>query len=191
MSKITVLHGYRMTEQEHWYPYLRRELTALGHEVTLLRLPEPEAPVPADWLKTLTAEVSGHPAEDTVLVGHSLGGVNMLRLLARHDVEADGRFAGVVFVASMAGEVGYEQLAGFFEPAFDWPRIRAAAREFRVLHAIDDPVTGDATPEHIMRFVRELGATATVLPAGGHLPTPPADVLELPEALRLVRTLIG
>ncbi|WP_035847670.1 RBBP9/YdeN family alpha/beta hydrolase [Kitasatospora azatica] len=190
MSKIIVVHGYRETTDENWYPYLQRELTALGHEVELLRLPDPAAPQPAGWLRAVLAETGRRRAGDTVLIGHSLGGVNLLRLLAQHDTEAEGPFAGVVLVASMAGEVGYQELAGFFQPAFDWPRIRRAAREFRVLHAVDDPVTGAATPEHIMRFVTELGATATVTPTGGHFPTSPAPLSELPEALRLVRSLL-
>ncbi|MFI1369434.1 RBBP9/YdeN family alpha/beta hydrolase [Streptomyces griseochromogenes] len=186
MSTTIVSHGFGMTNQDHWYPYLRDELGAAGHRVRVPQLPEPQAPQADAWLKALTAETAVSPAADTVLVGHSLGGVNVLRLLEKHDVDAEGPYAGVVLVASMAGEVGYDALAGFFEPDFEWPRIRRAARTFRILHAADDPVTGAATGEHIMRFVTELGATATVTATDGHFPSTGASRLQLPEAIRLV-----
>ncbi|MFD7321661.1 RBBP9/YdeN family alpha/beta hydrolase [Streptomyces sp. NPDC059875] len=186
MSTIIVSHGFGMNSEDHWYPYLRDELGAEGHEVRIPQLPDPQAPRPDAWLKTLTAETAASPAADTVLVGHSLGGVNVLRLLEQHDAETEGPYAGVVLIASMAGEVGYDALAGFFEPDFDWQRIRRAAKTFRILHAADDPVTGAATSEHIMRFVTELGATATVAATGGHFPSTGASRLQLPEAIRLV-----
>ncbi|UQX02749.1 alpha/beta fold hydrolase [Streptomyces sp. RerS4] len=193
MGTIVVSHGYGMQSGDHWYPYLRDELAAQGHEVRVPQLPDPLAPSADAWLKTLADEVSasGVPAAGTVLVGHSLGGVNVLRLLAGHDTETEGPYAGVVLVASMAGEVGYDALASFFDPGFDWARIRRAATSFRVLHAADDPVTGAATSEHIMRFVTELGATATVTATGGHFPSTGDSRPRLPEAARLVRELLG
>lgn len=189
MGKIVIAHGYGMSGGDHWYPYLSGELRAAGHEVRVPDFPDPEAPEAGAWLKALEEETGSRPA-DTVLVGHSLGGVNLLRLLQEHDTEAEGPYAGAVFVASMSGEVGYDALAGFFEPEFDWARIRAAARAFRVLHAADDPVTGARTGEHVMRFVTELGATATLTPSGGHFPSTGETRRELQEALRLVTELL-
>ncbi|WP_051179592.1 RBBP9/YdeN family alpha/beta hydrolase [Nocardia concava] len=189
MSTIVVSHGYAMTPEDHWYGYLRTELP--GDEVRIPALPEPTEPVAADWLSTLQKQLIDVDPADTVLVGHSLGGVNLLRLLQRHDTETLGPFAGVVLVASMAGEVGYDALAPFFEGGFDWPRIRRAAKSFRILHAANDPVTGAATPDHIMKFVTELGATATVTPEGGHFPSTGDTATELPEALRLVREVLS
>ncbi|WP_067720774.1 RBBP9/YdeN family alpha/beta hydrolase [Nocardia yamanashiensis] len=191
MSTIVVNHGYAMAPAENWYPHLAGQFRAAGDEVRLPQLPDPANPVAADWLTALQKEVRDNAAADTVLVGHSLGGVNVLRLLQAHDTESEGQFAGVVLVASMAGEVGYDALAAFFEGGFDWPRIRAAAKQFRILHAADDPVTGAATPDHIMKFVTELGATATVTATGGHFPTTPDTRTELPEAERLVREVLG
>ena len=190
MSKIVVSHGLGMSNTDHWYPYLRDELGAAGHEVRVPQLPDADAPRPDAWLKRLAEETAETPAAETVLVGHSLGGVNVLRLLQQHDTEAEGPYAGVVLVASMAGEVGYDALAPFFEPDFDWARIRAAATSFRILHAADDPVTGAATSEHIMKFVTELGATATVPAEGGHFPSLGDTRTHLPEALRLVTELL-
>lgn len=190
MSRIVIAHGYGMGSGEHWYSAVGEEFAGEGHEVRIPNFPEPFAPEAGVWLKELEAQTEGASAGETVLVGHSLGGVSVLRLLQRHDTGAEGAFAGVVFVASMSGEVGYEALAPFFSPEFDWRRIRRAAREFRVLHAVDDPVTGEATGEHVVRFVRELGAEARVTASGGHFPSSGESRLELPDAVRLIREVL-
>jgi len=58
-----------------------------GHTVRIPDLPDPSAPEPEAWLKTLGAAADPAEAGDTVLVGHSLGGVNVLRLLQQHDTD--------------------------------------------------------------------------------------------------------
>ncbi|WP_441245070.1 RBBP9/YdeN family alpha/beta hydrolase [Kitasatospora sp. McL0602] len=190
MSTVVVSHMLAGSGADIWYPALRAEFTAAGHHVVIPDLPDPQAPDADAWLKAITAVTDPAQAPDTVLVGHSLGSVNLLRLLARHDTERFGPYAGLVLVAGMAKEVGYEPLAPFFAPAFDWARIRSAAPAVRVLHAADDPVTGAATPEHLMSFARDLGATVTLLPTGGHFPTTGTPLTELPQASRLVRELL-
>ncbi|MCY0932094.1 alpha/beta hydrolase [Streptomyces sp. H27-H1] len=190
MGKIVIAHRYGMSVGEHWYSATGEEFAAEGHEVRIPNFPEPFAPEADVWLRGLEEATEGAPAGEAVLVVHSLGGVNALRLLQGHDTEAEGSFAGAAFAASMSGEVGYEALAPFFSPEFDWQRIRKTAREFRVLHAADDPVTGEATGEHVLRFVRELGAQARVTASGGHFPNGGESQLELPDAVRLIREVL-
>lgn len=190
MSKIVISHAIEMHPEGIWYPYLREQLTALGHQVEVPTLPDPSRPDADAWLKTLQ-EAAGD-GDDTVLIGHSLGGLNILRLLQQHQGTP---FKGVLLVATMIHEVGYEALAPFFEPRFDWPRIRTAAHAFRTLIAADDPVLVPNPFEHAQTLVTELGAIARLEPAGGHYPiwTPdiPAHLPELPQALHLVNELLN
>ncbi|MCF2528808.1 RBBP9/YdeN family alpha/beta hydrolase [Yinghuangia soli] len=192
MSEIVVSHGYGAGDDSVWFPYLTEQLAGAGHRVTVPRLPETNAPRLEPWRKTYgEAVAAAGPAEDTVLVGHSIGAVNVLRFLEQHDADAGGVFAGVLLVAASAHEVGYDELAEFFEGGFDWARIRRAARQFRVLQAIDDPVNQPDPTEHVRLFVEGLGATAVVTPTGGHFGATPDDHVEVPEAVRLVTELIG
>ncbi|KAA2265666.1 alpha/beta fold hydrolase [Solihabitans fulvus] len=187
MSTIVVSHGLEANGDSVWFPYLRAELEAKGHKVIVPNLPEPGAPKPAAWLDTFDQAVAkAGPAEDIVLVGHSIGGVNVLRMLEQHDTAERGRFAGAVLVSTASHEVGYEALAGFFATPFDWDRIRAAATEFRVLAAADDPVNVPDPVEHVGELVRGLGATAVLTATGGHLGAFADDHIDLPEAVRLV-----
>ncbi|MBM9507458.1 RBBP9/YdeN family alpha/beta hydrolase [Actinacidiphila acididurans] len=188
MGGVLISHGVNGSPGGNWYPWLAGRLRADGHEVAVPALPA--EPDPHGWQKTIETALPAAPA-DTVLVGHSLGGVALLRLLQNHDVAAHGPFRGLLLVASMAGDLGYSHLKGFYTPGFDWPRIRAAVRGARVLHAVDDPVTGARVPEHMMIFAGKLGARVLLMPDGGHFPSHGSTRPELPEALRLVRELLG
>ncbi|HEX2316254.1 MAG TPA: alpha/beta fold hydrolase [Thermomonospora sp.] len=182
MSRVVVSHEFASSPDQAWYPHLARRLA--DHQVRVPPMPDPQAPEPEPWLTAVTAEVTD-PA-DTVLVGHSLGGVNVLRVLQRHEGLP---YAGAVLVASMAHEVGYDQLAAFFEGGFDWERIRRAATAFRVLVAIDDPVLTPDPLEHVRLFAEHLGAKALVTPEGVHF-SRLQDRRELDEAVALVTELL-
>jgi predicted alpha/beta hydrolase family esterase len=181
MSTIVVSHGLGASPDSVWFPWFATELEARGHRVVIPAFPEPGKPDPLSWLQSLAQTAAEAPAADTVLVGHSIGGVNVLRML---ETSGDA-FAGAVLVSTASHEVGYDMLAGFFKTPFDWDRIRAAARKFRILAAVDDPVNTPDPVEHVAELVRGLAATATVLPDGGHLGAFPDDHIRLPEAVRL------
>ena len=121
------------------------------------------------------------------MVGHSIGGVNVLRVLEAQD----RMFAGAVLVSTASHEVGYDMLAGFFSTPFAWDQIRAAARQFRVLAAVDDPVNTPDPAGHVAELVRGLAATGVLLPDGGHLGAFPDDHIELAEAVRLTLDCLG
>lgn len=182
MSTVVVSHEYASGPDQAWYGHLAATLAA--HDVRVPQMPNPEAPEPEPWLAAVTAEVTD--PSDTVLVGHSLGGVNLLRVLQRHE---GAPFAGVVLVASMAHEVGYENLAPFFDGGFDWERIRNAAKQFRVLVAIDDPVLTPEPLEHVRLFTTHLGAKSLVTPDGVHF-SRHQDRRELHEAVEMVQELL-
>lgn len=186
MSRVAVSHSFGADERSIWFPDLRSRLETLGHTVRVPRLPDPAAPRPKAWLAAFAEAAEAGPAEDTVLVGHSIGSVNVLRFLEQHDPEAHGIFAGAVLVAAPTRDLGYEALTEFFATPFDWARIRRAAGAFRVLTAVDDPVLAPDPLAHVRTLVTELGATATVAPTGGHFGQTPGEHIELPEAARLV-----
>ncbi|MFJ4091758.1 alpha/beta fold hydrolase [Kitasatospora sp. NPDC089913] len=192
MSEIVVSHGYGAGDDSVWFPYLTEQLAAAGHRVTVPRLPDSAAPRLEPWRKTYgDAALAAGPTGSTVLVGHSIGGVNVLRFLEQHDPDTQGVFAGVLLVATSAHEVGYDALAEFFEGGFDWARIRRSARRFRVLQAMDDPVNRPDPTEHVRLLVEGLGATAVLTATGAHFGATPDDHVEVPEAVRLVTELLG
>jgi predicted alpha/beta hydrolase family esterase len=186
MGTVIVSHGYGADHDSVWFPYLRRALEARGHRVEIPDLPDSTAPALEPWVAALGERVAAADPADTVLIGHSIGGVNILRLLERHDVETAGAFAGAVLVATPSRlPVGYESLAGFFAGPFDWSRLRRAARQYHLLTATDDPVLVPDPVEHVKDLVAGLHATAVVTATGAHFGATPDDRIDLPEAVRL------
>jgi predicted alpha/beta hydrolase family esterase len=187
MSTVVISHGYGADCTSVWFPYARQALEAQGHRVHIPDLPDSHAPQPDPWLAALRELITDTDPADTVLVGHSVGGINVLRLLQGHDVDVDGRFAGAVLVATPARmPMGYESLAGFFAEPFDWPRLRRTAGEYRILTAEDDPVLQPDPVQHVRELVVGLQATATLTATGAHYGATPDDHIDLPEAVRLV-----
>lgn len=190
MSKIIVNHAIEITPDKIWYPFIKKQFESLGHDVVLLKLPQPSAPNADEWFKELEREVSKHDAADTVLVGHSLGGLNILRFLHHYDAGKKGKLAGVVLVATMAHEVGYDFLKPFFED-WDWANIKSSARHFRLLTAIDDPVLVPDPMKHVRTILEGTNGYAKVAAVGGHFPvwtpdTPPV-LPELQDAVQLIK----
>jgi predicted alpha/beta hydrolase family esterase len=187
MSTVVISHGYGADRTSVWFPYLRRELHAHGHRVEIPDLPDSSAPDVGPWVAALRDVADRTDPADTVLVGHSVGGANVLRLLQSHDTDARRPFAGAVLVATPARTpVGYESLAGFFAEPFDWSQLRRAARAYRVLTAVDDPVLLPDPAGHVRELVVGLQATATLTATGAHYGATPDDHIDLPEAVRLV-----
>lgn len=187
MSTIVVSHGFGADSGSVWFPYFRKALESQGHQVRIPDLPDSAAPRLHPWLAALRDCVADTEPRDTVLVGHSVGGVTVLRLLQEHDVDAAGAFLGAVLVATPARVPdGYEALAEFFAEPFDWPRLRRASGRYRVLTALDDPVLLPEPIDHVEELVTGLGATAVVTATGAHYGATPDDHIDLPDAVRLV-----
>ena len=187
MSTIVVSHGYGADSDSVWFPYLRKSLEAHGHQVLIPNLPDNTAPRLASWQTTLRDCAASTDPRDTVLVGHSIGGVNVLRLLQQHDLDTASAFAGAVLVATPAQvPAGYEALAEFFAEPFDWPRLRHSAERYRVLTALDDPVLLPEPIHHVKDLVIGLQATAVLTATGAHYGATPDDHINLPEAVQLV-----
>lgn len=182
MGTVIIAHGFAVTPRHHWYPAVASAVTGAGHNVVVPPLPNASAPQAQEWVAALHAQVGRFAAPETVLIGHSLGGVALLRLLEQHDAAAAGMFAGVVLVTTPAHAVGYAGQEPFFEPVFAWRRIKESARRYQVIATADDPVAVPDPFEHVKTFVHGLGATATIKPDGGHLPSTGSELLDLPEA---------
>jgi predicted alpha/beta hydrolase family esterase len=187
MSTIVASHGYGADDDSVWFPYVKSALAAHGHHMHVPRLPDSTSPRLQPWRDALAAGAEKEAPGDTVLVGHSIGAVNVLRMLERHDTDSDGPFAGVVLVAAPAWTPpGYESLAEFFAEPFDWERLRRAARHYRLLTAADDPVLMPRPLDHVGALVAGLGATAVVTAGGAHFGATADDHIDLPQAVHLI-----
>jgi uncharacterized protein len=78
MKRVLLMHGKDTSPQEKWYPWLTRELAKHNIFCHVPALANAHDPDIQEW-KQAVKEFS--PDKDSILVGHSRGGVAILRYL--------------------------------------------------------------------------------------------------------------
>ncbi len=135
--KAIIIHGAYGNPEENWFPWLRRELEALGFEAFVPRFPTPEGQSLENWMKIL--EECREFDKNTTVIGHSLGCAFILRKLETLRNPINSAF----LVAGFVGKLGNEKFdrinSSFFERDFDWERIRKNCAHFEVFHSDNDP----------------------------------------------------
>jgi hypothetical protein len=73
-GKIFTVPGLYNSGPQHWQTYWERE-----HGFTRIEQKEWEAPVCNDWLQTIDTAVTSYPANEVILIGHSLACCTIVR----------------------------------------------------------------------------------------------------------------
>ncbi len=164
MREVFIFHGTAGSPEGNWFPWLKSELDALGCRVTVPRFPTPQGHSLEAWLEILN-NYKRQINEDTILIGHSLGGLFLLRVLERlsHPVAAAYFVAAPVGVKPILYYNSDEKFSGF---SFNWQEIKKKAGNFFVYHSDDDPYVSFGNGEEL---ARRLGVKLTFIPSAGHL----------------------
>src|SRR5690349_15190215 len=129
--RALLLHGKDKTSQDIWYPWLKSELNSIGVTCELPDLPHAESPRIADWLAAIDHFA---PSEDTILIGHSRGGMAILRWLEARNT----RVAKVVLVAANSANIADASRGDFYSGPYDFEAIKSRCDDFVVMHSKDD-----------------------------------------------------
>lgn len=177
MPRVVIIHGWGATPESNWFPWLAHELRSRGVDVAVPAMPNTDNPDEGEWV-TKMHEVIGTPDEETYLVGHSLGGIAILRYL--ESLEEGGKIGGAVFVAGFAEPVGISEVENFFTRAVDFAKVRAStAKGFAVIRSDNDPYVPARLGDDL---AQKLGAELLVIPGGAHL-NMGSGYFQFPEAL--------
>jgi predicted alpha/beta hydrolase family esterase len=161
MRNIFIFHGTMGHPGENWFPWLKGELEGLGCNVIVPQFPTPENQTPETWFMALK-QYEGFLGPDTILVGHSLGGTFLLRVLEKYQAKA------AFIVSASAGVLPIKFIEGdmpFLKGGFDWQKIRANCKRFCVFHADKDEIV---SPENGELVAKSLGTKAIVVKGAGH-----------------------
>ena len=123
--------------------------------------------------------------EQTIIIGHSLGGAFLLRLLEKTDTN----IAAAIIVAGPVGIrpiLNWESDQPFINHPFDWESIRKHARQFVVFHSDNDPYVGLGNGKET---AMQLGVELTFIPNAGHFNTK-AGYTKFPELLNRIKAVI-
>lgn len=164
-SNVFIFHGTEGHPKENWFPWLKQELEAKGCNVIVPQFPSPPV-IPAkisEWFDVLK-EYDQYIDENTVFVGHSLGGIFTLRVLEKlgHPVKA------AFFVGAPIGVkpiLNYDRDSSFSGFDFDWDNIKGKAKNFVVYQSDDDPYVG---LDNGKELAQHLGIELSFIPNAGH-----------------------
>lgn len=161
MTQVYIIHGYTANGDKHWFPWLERELTALGIACYRLTMPNSHRPVASEWLAELEQRIDLN--QPTIIVGHSLGTLATLNFLAK----------------TRAKIIGTVLVSGFYQPLPNLPELDdfaklhqkltacepLPAQQAVVISAKDDKVVAPVFSQALANYLK---ADFYLLPEGGH-----------------------
>lgn len=197
--KIFIIHGSFGHPNGNWFPWLKKQLDSIGHEVYVPEFPiedyekfsrcvgkgkvnESKVQNLSNWLETFKHFMK-KVDEDTIFVAHSLGPAFVLRVLESIDVEV----RACIFVSGFIGTLGnpiFDAVnKSFFTEPFDWKRIKQNCKMFHVIASDNDPYV----PFRLLEsFAKELNTTLMMIKGGEHL-NEEAGYKEFPEILGIMK----
>lgn len=168
MQNIFIFHGTEGYPDENWFPWLKQQLEAKGCNVIVPQFPSPPV-VPAkisEWFDVLR-KYEQYINEDTIFVGHSLGGLFLLRILE----STEQKCRAAVFVGTPIGIQpikNYARDSAFCGFDFNWDAIIPKATYFAVFQSDNDPYVGLDNGEQL---AKKLGVNLDFVPNAGHFNT--------------------
>jgi predicted alpha/beta hydrolase family esterase len=164
-SNIFIFHGTEGYPEENWFPWLKEEMEQKGYKVFVPQFPSP--PIVAakitQWFDVLK-KYRQYIDENTILVGHSLGGIFTLRILEQlaHPVKASFFVGTPVGILPLLNFDRDNSFSGFL---FDWEQIKGKAKHFAVFHSDNDPYVG---LENGKVLAKNLDVELSFVPNAGH-----------------------
>lgn len=183
MKRVFLIHGWQGQAEEGWRPGLVDKLTKIGILVNNLQMPNTNFPKQEEWVKHLSKAI-GTPDKDTVLIGHSLGVITILRYL---ETISSAKIGGAIFIAGFTNPLGQEPLENFFKTPLHWHRIKNACDIFIAIHSDNDPYVDVSFANE---FKSKLGAQ-TIIAHNMHHFSASDGITKLPIVLQTLTSILN
>ena len=152
-----------------------------GWQAAVPALSTPEYQSLENWKRALAEQVPAY-AEADLLIGHSLGGTFILRLLESDLIKRKQ----VILVSTLIDEINNEEYdslnKSFIDTSFQWNKIKENCGKVFVFHGDDDPYVPMSQAETISK---ELDAPLQIIKGGGHI-NADSGYTEFPEILDVI-----
>lgn len=182
MKRAVLLHGTDGTPNDHWFPWLKKELEENGYDVYAPTLPENHTPnrdVYEEFLKK-----SGWDFSDNLLIGHSSGTTTILNLLMSDwfpKVKASV-LVGTFLNEKLLNEQEWYtpgQFDRLFVQEFNVEKIKSECPEFIFVHGDNDHA---CDYKDAKEFCQKLGGNFITIKNGAHL-SGSSGITKIPEII--------
>ena len=164
MKNAFLVHSTGGSPFETFYPWLTRELKKLGYAVTAPQFPTPEGQTLDNWMRVAKPYLKNFN-EETIILGRSIGGPFVLRLLEQTPAPINSAFIIAGFCSGPILPQFQPVVHTFIEKPFDWKKIRNNAKNFFVYHSDNDPYLKEEKGREV---ARNLGVEVTLVPGAEH-----------------------
>lgn len=132
-KNILIIHGWESSSREHWYLKFKEKMEKDGFNVFVPDMPGAYFPKKEEWVEKIC---SYFPDESWTLIGHSLGGVAILRYL-EEDVK---KISKAILIATPFEPMNFNPIINFFVPDFNFSKIQNNTKNIIIINSEDDPV---------------------------------------------------
>lgn len=167
--------------------WLKGILVGRGYHVWLPQLPGADKPIAKTYTDFLLANKKFKFNEDTIIIGHSSGAVEILNLLQR--LPKQTHIKAAILVSAFKDDLGWDSLHDLFgEPfegePFDFKKIKQHCGKFIFIHSDDDPY---CPLEHAQYLAAKTDGELVVFEGQGHFNTEVGPEYEhFPELIQFI-----
>ena len=183
-ASVIVIHGYTDSPDRLCYHWLRHQLDVRNIHVAIPQMPVPNHPNETEWLDKIDSLISVSESP-IILIGHSLGGLAVLRWL---EVRASEPIHAVISLAGVTDPTLHPDttFASEWHTPHHWKRMQENASNIVGIYSQDDTSVAPAEGE---RLKNTLNATLVMVNGRGHF-TDDDGVNDLPELLQSIDALV-
>jgi len=183
MKNALILHGTDASPAHNWFTWLKEQLEQDGYTVWLPQLPDSATPSTKTYNEFLLSNSDFSFNDETIIIGHSSGAVEILSLLQHLPDEV--RIKAAYLISAFKDNLGWESLTGLFEEPFDFEKIKTRASKFVFLHSDNDPYV---PLEHAQYLSERVSGELIVKTGQGHFNTELNDsYAEFPLLLHIIQ----
>ncbi|MDD5639366.1 MAG: alpha/beta fold hydrolase [Candidatus Pacebacteria bacterium] len=182
MKKVLIIHGLNGNPNGGWRPWIMSELQKMDIFSFSLAMPNPDNPILIEWLKEIDRYIKRYENDEIFLIGHSLGGLAILRYLEKY---SQNNIKGIVLVATPCNfyeKDNKKNIFSFFKNKINWEILKTRKLKATIIQGDDDPTVPISDGKEI---AKKLAAKLIIIPNGKHL-NGSAGFVKLPECLEAI-----
>lgn len=183
MKHALILHGTDASPEHNWFSWLKERLEQVGYKVWLPQLPDSDKPNAKTYNQFLLSNPNFEFNDETIVVGHSSGAVEILHLL--QSLPADKKIKAAFLVSAFKDDLGWDALTGLFDELFDFAKIKTKSDKLVFIHSDNDPYVPIGHAEYL---AKQVGGELIIKSGQGHFNTESSEEYKkFSELLELIK----